>query len=327
MKIEFTTCFHTRGPAVRGRGRSHRNGPAVRELLAWVGACGVALATGGCGGDDVPAPQPAPFAIVAAGDIAQCLDGPPSASGAARTAPLVASSDELVLTLGDNAYQNGTPQEFAGCFDPTWGALKERIRAGIGNHDDYTANAEGYFGYFGARAGPDRRGYYSFDYRGWHFISLNSVHGVSADSEQYRWLLADLASSRATLCTIAYWHYPLFNSGARHGPAQQMKPFFDALYAGGVDIVLSGHEHLYERFAPQTADSAADPARGVRQFTVGTGGAALDTFAQPLPNSEARVAGHWGILRLTLGDGRYSWQFVPAGGGAALDSGQDVCHR
>lgn len=119
----------------------------------------------------------------------------------------------------------------------------------------------------------------------------------------------------------------LFNLGARHGPALQMKPFFDALYAGGVDIVLSGHEHLYERFAPQTADGAADPARGVRQFTVGTGGAALDTFAQPLPNSEARVAGNWGILRLTLGDGRYSWQFAPAAGGAALDSGQDVCHR
>lgn len=312
----------------RQRPRTGRASGGDRIRRAWRGAAALLLAPfalGGCGGGDAPPPQP--FAVVAAGDIAQCFGAPAAASGAARTAGLVAPSDELVLTLGDNAYQNGTAEEFATCFHPTWGAFKERIRAGIGNHDDYTPNAAGYFGYFGAQAGPDRRGYYSFDYRGWHFISLNSVSGVSADSAQYRWLLEDLAASRNAACTIAYWHYPLFNSGARHGGSPQMKLFFEALHNAGVEIVLSGHEHLYERFAPQTAAGVADPARGVRQFTVGTGGAALDRFTTPLPNSEARVAQAWGVLRLRLGDGEYSWEFVAAGGGAALDSGRGVCHR
>ena len=118
-----------------------------------------------------------------------------------------------MLTLGDNAYDYGTPAEFANCFHPTWGAFKDRIRPTIGNHDYYTAGAEGYFGYFGAQAGPDRRGYYSFDYGGWHFISLNSVLDVAPQSVQYRWLVADLAQSKDSLCTIALWHYPAVQLG------------------------------------------------------------------------------------------------------------------
>jgi len=273
-----------------------------------------------------PYRTPAPVTIVAAGDIAQCGHASAAASGAARTAALVDAQDALVLTLGDNAYDKGTAAEFAGCFQPTWGAFKDRIRPSPGNHEYETSGAAGYFGYFGAQAGPDNRGYYSFDYGGWHFISLNSQVDVSVESEQYRWLVADLAQSRDSLCTIAYWHYPAFNSGAKHGSIEAMKPFFDAAYSAGVEIVLSGHEHIYERFAPQTADGTADPARGVREFVVGTGGAGLYPIGQPLPNSEFRDNTNWGVLRLTNDQSRYRWGFVPVGGGDAIDSGTGTCH-
>jgi 3',5'-cyclic AMP phosphodiesterase CpdA len=273
-------------------------------------------------------PEPAtPLTIVAAGDIGQCFSAPAAASAAARTAALVSPLDALVLTLGDHAYDAGRPAEFANCFDPTWGAFKDRIRPTPGNHDYYTPGGEGYFGYFGPQAGPDRRGYYSFDHGGWHFISLNSLVDVSAGSAQYLWLQSDLAQSSGSLCTIAYWHYPAFNSGATYGSNREMRPFFDALHAAGVEIVLSGHEHIYERFAPQKGDGTADPARGVRQFVIGTGGHALYEFGTPLPNSEFRYNANWGVLRLTLGPDSYGWQFAPVGGGAPIDAGTGTCHR
>jgi len=264
--------------------------------------------------------------IVAAADIGQCMDAPAAASGAAKTAALITPQDALVLTAGDNTYDYGTPAEYANCFNPTWGAFKNRIFPTIGNHEYYTAGAEGYFGYFGAQAGPGRRGYYSFDYAGWHFISLNSVLDVAPQSLQYQWLVADLAQSKDSLCTIALWHYPLFNSGEQYGSVQEMKPFFDVLYNAGVEMVFSGHDHLYERFAPQRGDGTADPVRGVRQFVIGTGGHTLNPFGTPLPNSEFRYNTNWGILRLILGQGTYSWQFVPAGGGASIDAGTGTCH-
>jgi hypothetical protein len=296
---------------------------AIRaQMLAqgWV-AEGSGIGVIGC----VPAPV-APVTIVAAGDIGQCFAAPAAASAAARTAALVTPQDALVLTLGDHAYDNGTPAEFANCFDPTWGAFKDRIRPSPGNHDYNTPGAEGYFGYFGALAGSDRRGYYSFDYGGWHFIALNSLVDVSAQSAQYLWLKSDLASS-SSLCTIAYWHYPAFNSGGVYGSILQMRPFFDALHAAGVEMVLSGHEHIYERFAPQKADGTADPVRGVRQFVIGTGGHELNPLGPPVPNSEFRQNTSWGVLRLALEPGSYSWQFVPAGGGAPIDAGTGTCHR
>ena len=274
----------------------------------------------------VPGPE-VPVTIVAAGDIGQCFGRPASESGAARTASLVRSQDALVLTLGDHAYENGTPDEFANCFQPTWGAFKDRIYPSPGNHDYNTADAGGYFDYFGARAGPERRGYYSYDYRGWHFIALNSLVGVSPQSEQYRWLEADLAKSSDALCTIAYWHFPAFNSGAVYGGSKEMKPFVDALYAAGVEMVLSGHEHIYERFAPQRGDGTADPSRGVRQFVVGTGGHELNPMGSPAQNSEFRYNASWGILRLTLHAGSYAWEFVSVGSGAVVDAGSAKCHR
>jgi hypothetical protein len=273
-----------------------------------------------------PYRTPTAVTIAAAADIGQCFDAPAAASGAARTAALVAPQDTLVLTAGDNTYDYGTPAEFANCFDPTWGAFKDRIFPTIGNHEYNTVGGEGYFGYFGARAGPDRRGYYSFDYGGWHFISLNAVADVTPQSQQYLWLKSDLEKSGDSLCTIALLHYPAFNSGLQYGSVIEMRPIFDLLYTAGVEMLLSGHEHVYERFAPQKADGTADPARGVRQFVIGTGGHTLNPFGTPLPNSEFRYNANWGILRLMLGQGKYSWQFVPVGGGAPIDTGSATCH-
>jgi hypothetical protein len=290
--------------------------------LGWVPE-GSGIGVIGC----VPAQPPASFTIAAAADIGQCFGRPAAGSGAASTAALVSRHDVLVLTAGDNTYDYGTPEEFSTCFAPTWGAFKDRIFPTVGNHEYYTIGAEGYFGYFGALAGPDRRGYYSFDYGGWHFISLNSVADLTAGSAQSAWLAADLAQSRDTLCTIALLHYPAFNSGAGYGSIMAMRPVFATLQDAGVELLLSGHEHVYERFAPQRADGTADPVRGLRQFVVGTGGHALNPFGSSLPNSEFRHNASWGILRLTLGQGSYGWQFVPVGGDAPIDTGTGTCHR
>ncbi len=309
----------------QGGAPNHRytTSAAIRsQMLAqgWV-AEGSGIGVVGC------VPAPAPFSVVAAGDIGQCFDGPAAASGAAKTAALVSGGDALVLTVGDNTYDFGTPEEFATCFDPTWGTFKDRIYPTVGNHEYNTDGGGAYFTYFGARAGPDRRGYYSFDRGGWHFISLNSVAGFAAASAQSAWLADDLAQSRDSLCTIALLHFPAFNSGAQYGSVLEMRPVFDLLQAAGVEMLLSAHEHIYERFAPQRADGTADPERGLRQFVVGTGGHELNPLGGPAPNSEFRYNSGWGVLRLTLGQGSYGWQFVPVGGGAPLDTGSGRCHR
>jgi 3',5'-cyclic AMP phosphodiesterase CpdA len=288
-----------------------------------LGAIGIAAVLAACGGGG-GLPEPA-VTLVAAGDIAQCSGKPPAQSAAARTAALVAQQDAVVLTLGDNAYEDGTPDEFANCFDPTWGAFKYRIRPAIGNHDARTPGVAGYFGYFGSAAGPAPLGYYSFDHGGWHIVVLNSEIDVSATSEQYRWLTADLAASKAR-CTIAVSHRPRFNSGADYGSLPEMGPVFDALYQAGVELLLSGHEHVYERFAPQKGDGTSAATRGVRQFVVGTGGHVLNQFGATARNSDFRFNADWGVLRLTLGANEYSWQFLSVGGGAPLDAGSGSCH-
>ncbi len=230
----------------------------------------------------------------------------------------------FVLSLGDSTYPDGALTEFTDCFQPTWGAFKDRIRPTVGNHEYSTPGAAGYFDYFGSQAGPDRRGYYSFDYAGWHFLSLNSNVDASPGSAQYTWLTQDLASSGTALCTLAYWHHPVFSSGP-HGNNPQMVGVFDLLRASGGDIVLSGHDHLYERFAAQDANATPDPGGGVREFVVGTGGADLYTSGPAKANSEARIDTAHGVLQLTLGAGHYSWAFQPTGGGMPLDSGNATC--
>lgn len=270
-----------------------------------------------------PLPSPAPIppsppeVFVGAGDIGFCGAG----GNPESTARLLDAIGGTVFTLGDNAYGSGTAREFRDCYDRSWGRHKIRTRPVPGNHDYETAGAVPYFEYFGANAGPPGLGYYSFELGSWHAVALNSNIPVGAGSIQGAWLRADLASSRTT-CTLAYWHHPFFSSGP-HGSSGEMRDFWRMLYDAGADIVLSGHDHLYERFAPQDPDGLIDPARGIRQFTVGTGGAPLYPFIAVRPNSQVRI-GAFGVLRLTLNAESYAWSFIPVSG--AGDSGTGTCH-
>ncbi|HQR19374.1 MAG TPA: metallophosphoesterase [Burkholderiaceae bacterium] len=293
--------------------------------IVLAGGLGGLLLAAACGGSaETSSSSPSPVTIVAAGDIADCGSDGTQFPEATRTAALVQPSDALVLTLGDNTYPIGAPAEFADCFNPTWGQFKERIRPSPGNHEYITMDAGGYFGYFGAAAGPSGRGYYSFDAGAWHVISLNSNVDAAPGSPQHAWLQNDLAASKAR-CLLAYWHHPVFSSGP-HGNDPRMVEVYRLLNRAGADIVLVGHDHIYERFAPQDADGRSDPQRGVRSFTVGTGGARLYSLRTPQPNSEYRDNSSYGVLRLTLADGSYRWTYVPVNG-AFRDEGTAVCHR
>ena len=233
-----------------------------------------------------------------------------------------------VAPLGDTAYSNGTPDEFARCYEPTWGRHKARTRPAVGNHEYGTPGAAGYFGYFGAAAGEAGKGWYSYDLGAWHVIALNtdcSLVGCQAGSEQEQWLRADLAANGAR-CTVAYMHHPRFSSATVHGGSAAVDPLWRALEADGAELALAGHDHAYERFAPQTATGALDVERGVRQFVVGTGGRPLYAFGPPEPNSEVRDNTTWGVLHLRLRDGRYDWRFVGRPGSSFTDSGTSACH-
>lgn len=265
--------------------------------------------------------------LVGAGDIAGCSYGEDGA-----TAELLGSIDGTVFTTGDNAYPSGTAAEFANCYDPTWGRHKARTKPTPGNHDYLTENGSGYFEYFAAAAGDRGEGYYSYDLGAWHIVALNSqVCGPDSSTAceafdaQMRWLENDLAANSAD-CTLAYWHNPLFSSGGEHGNQERMRPLWEALYAADADVVLNGHEHDYERFAPQDPDGNRDASRGIREFVVGTGGVALRPFGDVQPNSEVRNAKAHGVLKLTLRPGDYDWEFVPVKGETFTDSGTGSCH-
>src|SRR6266566_1759738 len=263
-------------------------------------------------------PPSASVVLVGAGDIADCTTGEP-------TAKLLDNFAGTVFTAGDNAYSNGTAAEYATCYDPSWGRHKARTRPAPGNHDYGTSGATGYYNYFGALAGPAGLGYYSYELGAWHIISLNSNVSMSAGSAQETWLRSDLAASTKT-CTVAYWHHPRFSSGSSHGSSTMSADVFQALYDAGAEIVIVGHDHEYERFGPQTPNAVADPVRGIREFVVGTGGAGLYSFATPLPNSEVRDNTSHGVLKLTLSDGSYTWQYIPVAGNSFTDSGSGTCH-
>ena len=261
--------------------------------------------------------------LAAAGDIADCKPG------AEITAGLLDGLPGTVAVLGDTAYQNGTPDEFARCYEPTWGRHKARTRPAVGNHEYGTPGAAGYFAYFGAAAGEAGKGWYSYDLGAWHVVALNSncshVGGCQAGSEQERWLRADLAANGAE-CTLAYMHHPRFSSASVHGDSPALEPLWRALEEDRAELVLAGHDHDYERFAPQTAAGALDVGRGVRQFVVGTGGRPLYSFGTPEPNSEARDNTTWGVLHLRLRDGSYDWRFVGRPGSSFADAGTGTCH-
>lgn len=281
--------------------------------------------------------QPYPV-VAAAGDIACDPVIDPNFNGGNGTAAgchMKATADviagigpDALLLLGDVQYENGTLAKFQASYDPAWGRFKAITYPAPGNHDYGTPGAAGYYGYFGAAAGDPAKGYYSFDLGGWHLIALNSncaaVGGCGPGSPQEQWLAADLAAHPG-VCTLAYWHHPLFSSGP-HGDDTTVQAFWTDLYAAGADLVLNGHEHVYERFAPQDPAGAADPARGIRQITVGTGGKNLTGFHTIGTNSEVRNAATFGVLELTLYPDGYAWRFAPEAGRAFTDSGIGWCH-
>jgi hypothetical protein len=310
----------------RARERNERNNcrASRRSLRVTTPPSGIP----GAGNPGLPAqPGPgsgsAPPVLLAAGDIATC-----GSDGDEQTAALLAGRPGTVSTLGDHAYEDGTAAEFAGCYHPSWGAAKDRTFPSAGNREYNTPGASGYFGYFGAAAGDPAKGYYSYDLGDWHVVVLNTnkdctVVACSAGSAQVQWLEADLAANPRT-CTLAYWHHPLFSS---YGPTvtPAVKPLWDALHAAGADLVLNGHAHNYERFAPQRPDGTADPA-GIREFVIGTGGRSFHAFTGTAANSEARDDDTFGVLRLTLRGTGYDWEFIPVAGGSFADSGSGSCH-
>jgi hypothetical protein len=267
--------------------------------------------------------QPRTVTLVGAGDIADCDTRADSA-----TAKLLGRIRGTVFTLGDNAYPHGTAAQFRNCYDPTWGRFKKRTKPTAGNRDYDTTGAKPYFNYFGAQAGKPGRGYYSYDRGTWHIVALNSncdeVGGCGRRSAQGRWLRRNLAKHRSR-CTLAYFHHPLFSSG-QNGNQTEMRPTWKALYAANADVVVNGHDHSYERFAPQRPDGTFDRRKGIRQFVVGTGGASLSRFGTVKRNSQVRNATTHGVLKLNLAAGSYSWKFVPIPGKTFTDSGRTRCH-
>jgi hypothetical protein len=262
--------------------------------------------------------------LLAAGDIARC-----GTNGDEQTAALLVRLPGTVLALGDMAYPDGSAAEFARCYAASWGRFRDRTHPVPGNHDYHTPDASGYYDFFGSRAGQRGKGWYSFSLGGWRLIALNSncddVGGCSAGSEQERWLRADLAAHPAR-CTLAFWHHPRFSSGTTHGSDAAVGPLWTALHDAGADLVLSGHEHNYERFAPLDPQGRVDPARGIREFVVGTGGRSHYRFGPPLPGSEVRSDDTFGVLQLQLRPNGYNWRFVPTKDGSFEDAGSGTCH-
>ena len=299
--------------------------PRVWVLLA------AALIASRCGGGSstprsVPtAPTPSvpgasypPAVLVGAGDIADC-----KLPGSEATARLLDRFGGTVFTAGDNAYPSGSAIDYRNCYEPTWGRHLSRTQPIPGNHEYEQPNGAPYYEYFGSRAGPAFIGFYSYDLGAWHVVALNSETAMQAGSEQAEWLRQDLSSSNRR-CTVAIIHRPLFSSG-EHGDNPDTRGIWNILYEFGAEIVVTGHDHGYERFAPQAPDGRVDALRGIREFVVGTGGSGTRRFMATKPNSESRGS-VWGVLALTLSDGSFNWEFVPVEGASFRDIGLGQCH-
>ncbi|MBI4426738.1 MAG: metallophosphoesterase [Candidatus Kerfeldbacteria bacterium] len=260
--------------------------------------------------------------LVGAGDIASCVNDHDEA-----TATLLDGIEGTVFTLGDNVYANGTADEFTRCYQPTWGRHKARTKPAVGNHEYHVQGATGYFGYFGAAAGLPNKGYYSYDLGQWHLVVLNSncdeVGGCGPASAQVQWLKEDLRT-HPTPCALAYMHHPRFSSGQQHGSTPALDTVWRELVAGGVDVALAGHDHVYERFAVLGPDGQPDSG-GIRAFTVGTGGRSHYNFGRVLAGSEARDNTSYGVLKLSLRQASYEWEFVPVAGVSFRDQGSGTC--
>ncbi len=300
------------------------------------GTASVSTTTSGGAGTTTDTDRGSFIVVMAAGDIA-CDPANTAGNDSGRrgegdvcrhysTAELIeAEGPDAVLALGDLQYELGLAEAFAASYGPTWGRFKDITYPVPGNHE-YASGGQGYHQYFASRAGEAGKGWYSFDLGGWHFVALNSncgaVGGCGPGSPQYQWLDHDLATASAR-CTIAYWHHPRFSSGL-HGDDPQLGPLWELVYDRGVDIVLTGHDHNYERFAPLDA-SGARVDSGIRSFVVGTGGKDLRPMGELDPASEAHNTDAAGVLKLVLQPGSYSWEFVPVPGESYTDTGTGTC--
>lgn len=324
-----------------------RTSPFNRTCVAraaWLVLFAVALPSLGCS-QAAPAPSvlkktdPSPsqtstngqtFVLVGAGDIASCQQP----EGARATAKLLEQIPGTIFAAGDLAYERGSTAEFQNCYGATWGEFKARTKPTLGNHEYAEPTASAYFKYWGAEAGPAGKGYYSFDLGSWHIVALNTncnakdLGGCAKGSPQEEWLRKDL-SEHPDSCVLAYGHHALFSSGVfrSHSVHTELKDIWQDLYAAHTALVLSGHEHSYERFAPQDPDGHADPVNGIRQIVVGTGGRSHDPLGFALANSEARNTNTYGVIKLTLTPGHYTWQFIPEAGKTFTDSGSGLCSR
>ena len=296
---------------------------ATQHVPATPGATTEPQATPGSEPTPKPTPPPPTVVLVGAGDIADC-----NSNLDTQTAALVDGIAGTVFTLGDNAYEDGTRAEFDNCYHPTWGRFKDRTRPAPGNHEYHSPGAAGYFSYFGDRAGPAGRGYYAYTRGAWRIYSLNSecgeIGGCGAGSAQLRWLRNDIAA-HPNQCSLAYWHHPRYSSG-EHGSQAFMDPIWDALYGAGAELVLAGHDHSYERFAPVDNSGNREPGRGIVSFVVGTGGREFYQFDDILPTSRAHAANVAGVLRLTLTPDGWTSRFIALPGDTYTDEAQGSCH-
>jgi hypothetical protein len=259
-----------------------------------------------------PPPPSAPTMFLAgAGDIADC-----------RT-------EAFVFTMGDNAYFFGNQAEYNNCYKPRWGRFLSRTYPSPGNHEyENGTNGNGYFDFFGSRPVGDRGGFYSYTLGNWHIIALNSGPAlpVSVATEQYQWLQRDLNEYKNVKCTLAYWHHPVFTSGPSAGSNGIMRDVFKLLWENGADVIVNGHDHLYERFFPQDyLGVRGTAANGITQYIVGTGGAPLYDFGPALPNSATKLK-TFGVIYFTLRDVGWDSVFVEAGTEARLDPTSNLCH-
>ncbi len=262
--------------------------------------------------------------FIGAGDIVDCFN-----EWSEKTAAIIEKTQGVVFTTGDNAYDSGSPDQFKNCYDKSWGKFKDRTKPSLGNHDYGTLGASGYFNYFGAVAGDRLKGYYSYDLGAWHIVVVNSNcierNRCNENSDQVKWLREDL-NAHPTKCTLAYWHHPLYTAGSYKGQLQYMQTVWQTLYDAGADVVVNGHDHNYQRYAPQDANGKLDKEKGMREFVVGTGGKDLYNIPQPIANLEAFNIATFGVIKFTLRAASYEWQFIPVDGQTFKDEGKDNCH-
>jgi Calcineurin-like phosphoesterase len=290
---------------------SSREGTEAPQLVV---TTGLSAATPTANPDSLSQVSSEDVILVGAGDIATC-----DRNQDELTAELLDDMPGTVFTLGDNAYVNGSYSEYLSCYDSSWGRNKSRTRPIPGNHDYNTSGAAGYFQYFN-----NVPSYYAYDLDSWRIYALNSEIDVSASSPQIAWLVDDLAG-HPSQCVLAYWHKPRWSSGTKNGSEPALQTLWQILYDAGAELVLTGHEHNYERFAEMDG-SGAEVAEGLREIVVGTGGAGLYEFGTPLPTSQIRDSSTFGVLKLTLHDTGYDWEFVPIPNSTFTDSGSGNCH-